>query len=625
MKQVTDSRVMRMKGLPGTSVRTKIILVAVGALVVALLATAWCVRELVRTVIVDQKLTTADLLTTSILHDIKYSLSGPSLDVNPAIIPKYMTYYRTITRIVIYDPSGMPLADSDRDASGPRTTDVAILAALQRAKPTLAVEHPARQGLHVRSIAPILRGSSIMGALEIDLSIKDIEQTLGAINRQIGWILAVEAVGISTFLFVLLRQVVLLRLGRLLTVTHAVAAGDYGVRVEDSTSDEIGELARAFDRMTADLTASKHEIESHNIQLQDRVRAATQELQQAYEDLKNTQGQLIRKEKMASLGVLIAGIAHEINTPVAAILNVSRNLERRLEGLPTDLERLTSGPGPAAADIVPLVRELIEMSARTHPSLTYKELRALETLLALEGVAQPREMANRLAVLNMTSHERVRTHITCLRSDAAFSFAESCASIAQAARISRTGSQKIGEIVRALKYYAHSDEERLTPLQINDSIQTALVLLGHKLKGAVAIRTELQDDLPRVSCTSDIHQVWTNLIGNAIDAIEERAPGSAGTIQIRTRLDGDWLLVEVEDDGAGIPEEVRERIFDPFFTTKDIGKGTGLGLCIVTGILGKLQGRIDLDSRPGRTVFRVALPTGVSGTAQESHGEKEAA
>jgi signal transduction histidine kinase len=602
-----------VRRLPGASVRTKIILIAVSALVAALLATTWSVRELVRTIIIDQKLTTADLLTTSILHDIKYSLSRPELEVNPAIIPKYMTYYRTITSIVIYGPGGSPLAASDRDAPSTRTRDASILAALREARPTLAVGRPTLQGLQARSIAPILRGSSIIGAIEIDLSIKDIEQTLDAINRQIAWILAAEALGVSALLFVLLRQVVLRRLGRLLTVTHAVAAGDYGVRVDDSTADEIGELARAFDRMTTDLTASKREIESYNAQLQSRIRAATQELQQAYEDLKNTQGQLIRKEKMASLGVLIAGIAHEINTPVAAILNVSRSLERRLDGLPADLERLTSVPGPLATSIVPLVRELIEASTAAQHSLSYRELRALEELLAEQGVSEPREMANRLSALNFTSHERVKAYAACLRSDAMFSFAESYASIAQAARISRTGSQKIGEIVRALKYYAHSDDERLTPLQINDSIQTALVLLGHKLKGAVVIRTDLQADLPTVSCTSDIHQVWTNLIGNAIDAIEERSPGAAGSIQVRTRLQEPWLVIEIEDDGVGIRSEVRERIFDPFFTTKDIGKGTGLGLCIVMGILDKLSARIDLESQPGRTVFRVSLPTSASG------------
>jgi two-component system, NtrC family, sensor kinase len=615
----------RAPALPGVSVRTKIIVVAVGALLVALIATAWSVRDLARKVIVDQKLTTADLLTTSILHDIKYSLSGPDLEVSPAIIPKYMTYYRTITHITIYDPRGNALATSEREGDASHGRDAAIVAALRQAKPTLAVEPRARQGLHVRSIAPILRGSRIMGALELDLSIEDIEQTLGAINRQMAWTMAIEALAVSVLLFVLLRQVVLKRLGRLLSVTQAVAAGEHEARVDDRAGDEIGVLARAFDRMTADLTASKREIEGYNVQLQDRVRAATQELQQAYEDLQSTQGQLIRKEKMASLGVLIAGIAHEINTPVGAILNVSRNLERRLDAVPAELERLTSDPALAGIGVVPLVRELIESSATSQPGPSYKELRALEKLLTEIGVAEPRDMANRLSALNFVSHDRVRAHAECLRSEAAFSFAESHASIAQAARISRTGSQKIGEIVRALKYYAHSDDERLTPIQINDSIHTALVLLGHKLKGTVSIHTELYEKLPLVSCTSDIHQVWTNLIGNAVDALEERSPATTGTIQIRTSLADEQVVVEIEDDGAGIPEEARERIFDPFFTTKDIGKGTGLGLCIVTGILGKLSARIDLESRPGRTVFRVALPVGASGALPEAAAEKQAA
>jgi signal transduction histidine kinase len=187
--------------------------------------------------------------------------------------------------------------------------------------------------------------------------------------------------------------------------------------------------------------------------------------------------------------------------------------------------------------------------------------------------------------------------------------------------ISQTSSQKIAEIVRALKYYAYSDNAKVDLVQINDSIGTALVLLRSQLKHSVVTSTEYDSDLPLIPCTSDIHQVWTNLLTNACDAIAERPEAGHGRIAIRTRRDGAFVVASVTDNGGGIPTEALDRIFDPFFTTKDIGKGTGLGLSIVSGIVKRHGGTIRVDSERGRTTFEVSLP--VEPAASIEHREDE--
>ena len=186
--------------------------------------------------------------------------------------------------------------------------------------------------------------------------------------------------------------------------------------------------------------------------------------------------------------------------------------------------------------------------------------------------------------------------------------AESISSIAQAANISETSSQKIGEIVRALKYYAYSDKDRIDRIRINESIQTALVLLRNQLKHTVKVVMNCDAALPPITCSSDIHQVWTNLLTNAVDAMQQRNEGPEGCIDIETRAEEDHIRVSVADNGVGIPQEIMGKIFDPFFTTKDIGMGTGLGLCIVAGIVKRHGGTIGVESRPGSTVFTVRLP-----------------
>jgi signal transduction histidine kinase len=167
------------------------------------------------------------------------------------------------------------------------------------------------------------------------------------------------------------------------------------------------------------------------------------------------------------------------------------------------------------------------------------------------------------------------------------------------------GAGRISEIVKALKGYAYLDQAPVQAVDVHAGLDSTLVILRSKLKAGVVVRRDYAPDLPTIQAYgSELNQVWTNLIDNAIGALN-----GAGQITLRTRHDDEWLIVEIEDNGPGIPDEVVPHLFEPFFTTKPPGEGTGLGLNISHNIVvQKHQGRIDVHSRPGLTRFEVRLP-----------------
>jgi signal transduction histidine kinase len=160
--------------------------------------------------------------------------------------------------------------------------------------------------------------------------------------------------------------------------------------------------------------------------------------------------------------------------------------------------------------------------------------------------------------------------------------------------------------VGAVKDYTYMDRAATEEIDVHDGIESTLTMLGHRLKhGHITIQRDYDDTLPRVTVRgSELNQVWTNLLHNAIQALGDR-----GTITISTRADGSCAVVEITDDGPGVPPEAQEHVFDPFFTTKEVGHGTGLGLATARRIVvDRHRGSLTLDSRPGRTTFRVTLP-----------------
>lgn len=590
------------------SVRTKMIFIVAGTLIMAITIIGFLIKGLVYQNIVSQKMTTVDILTASIVHDIKFVYKAQRRESVQGIIAKFMTYYRIIQNISFYNTDLVNIADSQEEYIGRTTRDPDVLAAILTARPSVYITNSDLNNFRIRSVSPILQGSKIVGAVALDTSIKDIQDILWAIEKHIAAILVISVFITSAVLFILLRSCFLQRLTRLITVTQQIAGGNYNVQLLDTQKDEIGKLTQAFDLMAIDLRKSKQQIEEDNKDLEKRVQEATSQLTKTYEDLKNAQGQLVLNEKMASLGILIAGIAHELNTPIGSILNVSRSLEKKIDCLPRVLEEFKKDTHLSITTTVACLEDMIQTFRSPNQSLSFSETRKIENLLRDHGIGNFKEMANSLSRLNIADSEKIIRYIDCFKMPSFFSLVESLGSIIQSIRISETSSQKIAEIVRALKYYAYTDKDKTEMIQINESIQTALILLRSRIKHTVTVSTEMDPDLPPIPCTSEIHQVWTNLLNNACDAIEEMGEDHEGKVLIHTHKEDPHILISITDNGIGIPEDHIKKIFDPFFTTKDIGKGTGLGLSIVSGILRKHNGTLQVESRRGHTVFEIALP-----------------
>ena len=590
------------------SIRLKMILIVAGLLCISITGSGYLIRSMVFQNILDQKIRTAEILTKSVVHDIKYVHQIQRSENVDQVIAKFITYYRLITKISYYNSEFVIVADSNPEHIGHRTNDNLIAEAVSMAKPSIIITKSDWNNVGIRSISPILQGSKIIGAVEVDISIKDIQMALSAIDRRVAMILVVVVLSASAALYFLLRIAILQRLNRLMDITNEVSFGNYNVQAEDKSWDEIGQLAKAFNRMTRDLKMSKDDLENYNKTLKDRVNEATARLTKTYDDLKNAQTQLVLNEKMASLGLLIAGIAHEINTPIGAIFNVTRTLDNRVVSLPGILRDFRMDDANLRDKMMVCLDELYRVSKAQVYSPSFREIRAIETVLSDQGVENYKSMSASLARLNFTDIEKILMYIDCFKSPSFFALFESCGSIVQAANISESSSQKISEIIRALKFYAYTDRDKIEAVQINESIQTALILLRSKLKHGISVMTDFAKDLPEIMCTSEIHQVWTNILNNACDAIEEMGSNYNGEISICSRKSDDSIVITISDNGIGIPEDKKENIFDPFFTTKDIGKGTGLGLSIVSGIIKKHGGIIRVDSRKANTKFEIILP-----------------
>lgn len=330
--------------------------------------------------------------------------------------------------------------------------------------------------------------------------------------------------------------------------------------------------------------------------------------------LRGTESQLRQSEKMAQLGTLTAGLAHELNNPAAAVQRGIQQLaladaarqeaELALAALGLD-ERQRAAlrarlEGIRAAAARPPVLGALERSDREE---------ALEGWLTERGVAEPWELAPALVGLGMGPDALAELGST-------FASAQVPAVVGWLARQHGyftvleevlQGARRISELVKSLKQYSYLDQAPIQNVDIQEGLESTLVLLRGKLAGGVVVERRYAPDVPRITAYgSELNQVWTNLIDNAIDAMQGK-----GTLEIRTsvRNEGRCVRVAIVDDGPGIPEAIRGRIFDAFFTTKPPGKGTGLGLDITYNIVvNKHHGRIDVSSRPGRTEFCVELP-----------------
>jgi two-component system, NtrC family, sensor kinase len=349
-------------------------------------------------------------------------------------------------------------------------------------------------------------------------------------------------------------------------------------------------------------------VETHlaMCQLQSKLKQKNDELTIALEQLQATQNQLIQSEKMAALGQLIAGIAHEINTPLGAIRssigNIANFLETNLESLPAFFKELSP---EREQDFFHLMQQ-----SSQNQSLSTREKREFRKKIKQQLESQGFDNADSLASLfiNIGLQEDVEPFLPLLKdpdSEKIINVVYDFASLKRSTRTINTATERAAKVVFALKSYARYDRtgEKIQA-NIPDAIETVLTLYNNQLKQGVEVIRNYQTQLPYVLCYPDeLNQVWTNLIHNALQSMENKGILRIDAVQENTRV-----LVSITDSGKGIAPEIMPKIFEPFFTTKPAGEGSGLGLDIVRKIIEKHQGKINVESMPAQTTFTVSLP-----------------
>jgi len=330
------------------------------------------------------------------------------------------------------------------------------------------------------------------------------------------------------------------------------------------------------------------------------------ELQDTMDTLKRTQDQLILSEKMAALGQLVASVAHEVNTPLGAIQSSSNTI---LDDLNFTLASLPHFFDQLERDLRQLFINMIECSLKNTDNLSSREERACRKAIAKELATRLPDRAEELAdvLVDMKIYQHWEPWMPLLlhaNSESILQFAYKLSRIERNARIINIATHKASKVVLALKTYSYSNQSKqFSPVDIKAGIDTVLTLYHNQIKHGVDVTLRYMQNPIILGCTEELSQVWTNIIHNALQAMENK-----GHLDIRVTQDQQSVFIEIEDDGPGIPVTVQGRVFEAFFTTKASGEGTGIGLDISRKIIEKHQGKLSFTSEPGCTIFTVELP-----------------
>jgi len=335
---------------------------------------------------------------------------------------------------------------------------------------------------------------------------------------------------------------------------------------------------------------------------------------------------LRQSERLATLGRLSAGMAHELNNPAA----VARQGAEQLRTSIAQLERAQYALGKVDLSddqqrVVAALEEEAERRVKTASELdpiTRSDLEQnVEDWLEQHGVTDPWEHASILVGMGLCAAELedLTGNFDAAQTPLVIEYFGSKFTAYTLLQEIGHGTKRITEIVKALKGYSYMDQAPIQMLDVHDGLNDTLVMLSSKLRDGITVNVDFAPDLPRVEAYgSELNQVWTNLIDNAIAAMDNN-----GSLEVKTYRDEDWVVVEIADSGPGIPIETQKKIFDPFFTTKAPGEGTGLGLSISHSIIvEKHEGQISVCSKPGDTRFTIKLPLAARKTSIEDEGEK---
>ncbi|MGD1864981.1 MAG: ATP-binding protein [Phormidesmis sp.] len=352
-------------------------------------------------------------------------------------------------------------------------------------------------------------------------------------------------------------------------------------------------------------------------------------------DIFRTVGQRLRglesfirtREKMAALGTLSAGLAHELNNPAAALVRVMKDIKPAM----LELQRMNLVYGQRQPDEAHTQQwtdardsGFAAIAQPDNDPLAQSDREdALTDWLEAYGVEDAWKLAEPLAAGKIepqtldTLINRWRNDSTEMR-DMGIRWLALSFDVMGMIHNGFDGAQRISALVTSMKSYSYMDQAAQQQVDIHDGIENTLRLLAFKLKDGITVERKYNKDMPKLMAFgSELNQVWTNLLDNAIDALNEGVPNDEPPqITIRTCQKNASLVVEIEDNGAGIPPEVKNRILEPFFTTKPMGKGSGLGLDVVRRIVqNRHQGALLVESRPGKTCFSVRLPLAATQTS----------
>jgi signal transduction histidine kinase len=433
---------------------------------------------------------------------------------------------------------------------------------------------------------------------------------------------------------------VLMRQGDPGDAAYVVIRGEFEVQKQSGQSmikidvrspgDVVGEMALLSRASRTATVIAKTDAETMRIPteafeelLASSSTAALTVLRWVMARLSQNESLLHQQEKMAALGTLSAGLAHELNNPAAAAQRNAAELGRtlvKLQALNHQIESMALKENLSAW----LDAFMQEASRRFWNPAKLDALERIDRVDELQawlednGVDTAWELAPALVSFGWSAEE-----LENLRGNVLFNvtlqwLGIACLTIARVTEI-RQASERISQIVQAMKSYTYLDQARLLEVDIHEGLENTLVIMQHKLKRGVTVRREYASDLPRIEAyASELNQVWTNIIDNAIDAMN-----GSGVITLRTYAENDNVIVEITDNGPGIPPDIQSRIFEPFFTTKPPGQGTGLGLHISHDIVvNRHHGLLWVESKPGETKFKVMLPVKISLKESVDQGEK---
>jgi len=331
-------------------------------------------------------------------------------------------------------------------------------------------------------------------------------------------------------------------------------------------------------------------------------------IQGLYHTARSIESTARQRESLITLGTLAAGLAHELNNPASAAVRSVDALDGACASLVAAVGRLARElPAGRFAALEALRREVAPPGPDLDPLARADHEQALATWLTRHGVGRAWTLAPPLAAagVDLAWCERAAAVLDGPSLEPGLEWTASTLSLAALLGELKASTRRISELVAAVRSYSQLDRAPMQAIDVTEGLESTLVMLGHKLRDGVTVVREYGADLPRIEAyPGELNQVWTNLIDNAVDAMEGR-----GTLRLATRADGPSVVVEVADTGPGMPPEVAARAFDAFYTTKDVGEGVGLGLDIARRIVVERHGgTIAIDSRPGGTVLRVTLP-----------------